>query len=180
MGAVMIVFPILMFAVFLLPWVALLAVPLAVFLVSGGIIFAGLSRWVAAGRMVEALGEGLLALVGLDMEPNLESLVRGAIGRTLGLAPAASRAAACACVKPAAGSFVGVLRIWNARGHYLFRAPGRSVAAVANAIVEQLGAAGDRFPAREGVAWARVHECDPRTCPLRQLRMIARTQAATA
>lgn len=163
-----------------MPWLALLAVPLATWLVSGALVVVALNHVYAAGRTVEALQPGLLALVGLDREPGLEGLVRGAIGRALGFAPATTRPAACACIKPAGGSFVGVLRIWNARGNYVLRTPGETVAAVANAILEQIGILGDRFPALEGTARIRVHECDPRTCPLRQIRRMARPQAQLA
>ena len=37
---------------------------------------------------------------------------------------------------------------------------------------------GDRFPAREGAARVRIHECDPRTCPLRKIRAMSRPQIA--
>lgn len=160
------------------PWIVVLVVPLATLMVSGAYLMANLGGVFATVRTVEALQPGLLALVGLDREPSLEDLVRGAIGRVLGFAPAGSRPAACACIKPAGQSYVGVLRIWNARGDYALRTPGDSIAAVANGIVEQLRIFGDRFPAREGAARVRIHECDPRTCPLRQIRAMARPQMA--
>lgn len=180
MNVVMIVMPFVLFLILFVPWLALLAVPVATCVVSGALIVGALGRWSAPAQAIEALGQGLLALVGLDRDPGLEELMRGAIGRALGLAPAGTRAGACACVKPSGGSFVGVLRIWNSRGEWMLRTPGESVTAVANAIVERLHDFGDRFPAREGAVRVRVHECDPRTCPLRQLRTMARAQALTA
>ncbi|MBI5503560.1 MAG: hypothetical protein HY899_02060 [Deltaproteobacteria bacterium] len=180
MGAAMIALPFVLFTMLFLPWVALLAVPLATVAVSGTLIASAMGRRFAAARTVEVLQEGLLALMGLSREPRLEASVRGAVGRALGFAPAGTRASACACVKPSGGSFVGILRIWNARGQYLLRTPGSSVAAVANAIVEQLSSFGDQFPAREGAALVRVHECDPRNCPLRQVRLMAQAHGAMA
>jgi len=170
--------PFVLFLMLFLPWLALLAVPIATCAVSGVFVFRGINSLLASGRTAEAIQQGLLALVGLDLEPRLESIVRGTIGRSLAFAPAGTRAGACACVKPADGAFVGIVRMWNNRGEYLLRTPGESLAAVANAIVEQLHAFGDRFPAREGATRVQVHECDPRACPLRQLRTIARAQLA--
>lgn len=176
MGMAIVAVPFVLLA--FVPWLALLAMPLAIWLASAGILAAALARVLAEGRTIEVFQPGLLALMGLDREPQLEGLVRGSIDRALAYAPAGTRPAACACVKPAGQSYVGVLRIWNSRGQYQLRTPGESLAAVANGIAEQLLGFGDRFPAREGAARVRIHECDPRTCPLRKIRAMARPQVA--
>lgn len=179
MGTAIVAVPFVLLAFLpFLPWLALLAMPLAIWMASAALLASGAARLLAEGRTIEALQPRLLALIGLEREPRLEGLVRGTIERVLGYSPAGTRAAACACVKPSGQSYVGVLRIWNNRGQYQLRTPGESLAAVANGMTEQLLGFGDRFPAREGTARVRIHECDPRTCPLRKKRAIARLQTA--
>jgi hypothetical protein len=72
-------------------------------------------------------------------------------------------------VKPSEGAFVGVLRVFNTKGHYLLRAWGDTTADVAQRLIAALGAFEFTFPAVPGMRRTECPECDAKTCPLRRL-----------
>ena len=94
--------------------------------------------------------------------------LRFEIARVLRLAPRDSAPRACACVKPADGAFVGILRIFNRQGHYLLRVRGDTPVAVRRELSTELDKNKDHFPAAVGAARADCPECNPETCPLVQ------------
>ena len=117
------------------------------------------------GFAVES-ARGILAIEGLAS--GQARRLRRELARVLRLAPPDSDPRACACVKQVDGAFVGVLRIFNTKGHYLLRAPGGTAVAVARRFSTTLADYRDRFPAEVGAPRAECPECNPRTCPLRQ------------
>lgn len=139
------------------------AVGLPVF--AGGMIRHRLGRPVA--RSVE---EGILCLEGLAEEAQLAKRLRAGIARVLAFASPETHPRACACIRHDGAGYVGVMRIFNAKGHYLLRATGRTAAAIAKQFVTELEAFTDTFPARIGARRINCAECDMRICPLRLLK----------
>lgn len=123
-----------------------------------------------AFRLVPGLAvvatRGILAIEGLASDQARR--LRRELAQVLRRAPPDSVPRACACVKQVDGAFVGVLRIFNRKGHYLLRAPGGTVAAVAHTFSATLADFGDRFPVEAGTPRVECPECDPRTCPYRR------------
>jgi hypothetical protein len=157
----------------LAPWLALLLAPLA--LAAG--VFIRLS--VTIGRRLQALElQGILGINGLASEPRLSDRLHAAVGRVLELGPRVTRPKACACVKEVDGSFVGVLRVFNTKGHYLLRVTGETVSSVTRRFLATLGEFGSSFPVRAGAHREECQECSPATCPLRQLPRPAGSTAA--
>ena len=161
--------------------IALLFVALAT--LGFGLLLAGIVSALASVFVGALVAVGALVLqhvFGLSAESAREVLtieglgsfvarrLRSDIARVLRLAPRDSVPRACACVKPVDGAFVGVLRIFNAQGHYLLRAPGGTPQAVARQLSTALADSRDRFPAEVGEPRADCPECTPRACPLVQ------------
>ncbi len=161
-------------------WVLLLSMPL---LALSAVTAGGVARGVASiRRILPALTRdtvrGILCIDGLIAESALAKRLRGAIARVLALADPSTRPRACACVKESGGAFVGVLRVFNTRGHYLLRTAGGSTAAVTMGISAALDEFGDTFPARDGARRMQCPECNPKTCPLRRLKRERKAPAA--
>lgn len=142
-----------------------------------GIVVSALVTALVAG--LQTVGTALLQHVfGLSAQSAREVLtveglgtfmtrrLRGEIARVLRLAPRDSAPRACACVKPADGAYVGVMRIFNAEGHYLLRTRGDTPLAVARQLSTALDESGDRFPAAVGAPRPDCPECRRETCPL--------------
>ncbi|MHC5211037.1 MAG: hypothetical protein ACYTG2_09995 [Planctomycetota bacterium] len=154
---------------FLLGWVLLFLSLLvtASSVTAGGIVLAGsLVSGLAPARAAES-ASGILSIDGLPARHARR--LRRQLARVLRLAPSETAPRACACVKAVDGRFVGVLRVFNRKGHFLLRAPGLSAAAVARTLSVALAGFRDGFPAVAGIPREACPECDPRTCPLRQL-----------
>lgn len=107
---------------------------------------------------------GVLVLHGL--EATEQSRVRGELARVLRLAPERSRPRACGCVMESGGGFVGVLRVFNQRGHYLLRTRAATAAAVAEGLIGELRGFTESFPARPGTRRVSCPECNRSVCPL--------------
>jgi hypothetical protein len=159
--------------VLFVPWLALLIAPLA--LVAGVAI--GLPL-MAVRRIRRPQPEGILGIDGLASAPGLADGLRADIGRVLAFAPRDSRPRACAGVKEVDGSFVGVLRMFNSKGHYLLRVTGGSVASVTRRFASALDEFTDAFPALVGARRAKCAECNTATCPLRLIFQEGRALAA--
>jgi hypothetical protein len=159
-------------------WVMLLTAPL---IALTGATVGGVSKGVTRVRqslpaLSRRVARGILCIDGLVSEPALLGRLRSDIVRVLRLAPAETRPRACACVKESGSGFVGVLRIFNKRGHYLLRASGETRGSVARRFSAALDEFVDVFPARQGARRVSCPECDPKTCPLRlrkELRALA-------
>lgn len=132
---------------------------------------------VAVSRIRQRLGwsvtrsieEGILCVEGLAREVRLANRLRTGLARVLAFPSPRTRPRACVCVKKIDAGYVGVMRVFNSKGHYLARATGNTAAAIARQFVIDLEAFTDRFPAKIGVPRAKCPECDSRTCPLRLL-----------
>lgn len=112
--------------------------------------------------------EGILVIDGLA-DSALDEQVRTDVARVLELAPAGSRPKACACVRQTNNdSVVGVMRVFNATGHYLLRTTGDTIAGVAQSITTQLRQLTE-FPAQVGVKRPACADCAPSRCPLKLL-----------
>ena len=155
---------------FAVGWVMLLTLPLIT--LSGAAVVGVVKGVVHARAALPALSRGavrgILCIEGLVSEPELAKRLRSDIARVLKLAAPDTRPRACACVKESEGAFVGVMRVFNSKGHYLRRAAGTTAAAVAMGFSAALGEFEDAFPARGGARRVQCPECDPRTCPLRR------------
>ena len=153
-------------------WVMLLSMPLVILSATTvGVVVKGVGR---AKRFVSALAKdtvrGILCIDGLVSEPALVKRLRSDIARVLKLAAPGTNPRACACVKESEGAFVGVLRVFNTKGHYLLRPSGASAAAIAKRFSATLDEFGGTFPAREGARRVKCPECNPKTCPLLRLK----------
>jgi hypothetical protein len=154
-------------------WVALICA--VVFTTSGALVAlpvtsaTRLSEWVRR-PFAEPVGQGVLCLEGLAGNDRLGRRVRTDIARVLAFASPETRPRACACVKNVDAGYVGVMRVFNTKGHYLLRVTGSTAAAVGERFVAELGAFRDTFPAAIGARRIRCVECDSSTCPLRLLK----------
>ena len=161
--------------VLFVPWLALLAAPLA--LVAYVVI--GLPV-MAVRRLRQPDPLGILGINGLASDPQLARGLQADIARVLAFAPQASRPRACACVKEVDGSYVGVLRVFNKKGHYLLRVTGRTVASVTRRFAAALDEFTDGFPALVGARRVKCAECNTATCPLRLIFQQAQQARAVA
>jgi len=119
--------------------------------------------------VTRSIEEGILCVEGLAGEVRLASRLHDGLARVLSFAAPQTSPRACVCVKESDAGYVGVMRVFNSKGHYLARATGNTAAAIATQFVSDLEAFTDRFPARVGVPRATCPECDARMCPLRML-----------
>ncbi len=170
----------LLFGLIIGPWLVLLNAPL--FLAAGAVLFLPL---LAAWRLVDFLmaqspaTDDSRVLVVEGLEPTLARALRTDLSRVLELAPDGTSPKACTCVKESREhGFVGVLRVFNSKGHYLLRTTGRTLSAVAAGFGAELAKMVDEFPARVGMKRIRCGECDAKTCPLRALAKRAQPIAA--
>lgn len=156
--------------IFAAGWLLLIS---SLVLVSSGVvaglpIIAGATiRQRLAPSVTRAAEEGILCVEGLAGEARLAKRLRSGLTRVLAFASPATRPRACACVKKVDAGYVGVMRVFNAKGHYLLRVTGDTVAAIGTQFVNNLDAFTDRFPAKIGVPRAKCDECDQSLCPLR-------------
>ncbi len=153
-------------------WVILLLTPLVVLsIVFVGDLVKGVSR---VHRFLLGLARdterGILCIDGLESEPSLAIRLRSDIARVLKLAPPGTRPRACACVKEVKGLSIGVLRVFNTKGHYLLRVSCDTATAVTERFSAALNEFKETFPAKVGARRIRCAECEPKTCPLRQLK----------
>ena len=153
-------------------WAMLLLTPAVVLSIAvADCLVEGVSR---IHRFLPALARdtvrGILCIDGLASEPSLANRLRSDIARVLKSAPPDTRPRACACVKQVEGKSVGVLRIFNSKGHYLLRASRDNAAAVTERFSTVLNEFKGTFPARVGARRIQCAECNPETCPLRQLK----------
>jgi hypothetical protein len=153
-------------------WAMLLITPLVVLSTAViNVVTEGISRIYRylpsfAGNTVS----GILCIDGLASEPSLANRLRSDITQVLKLAPPDTHPRACACVKQVEGKSIGVLRVFNTKGHYLLRTSRDTAAAVTERFSVVLNEFKDSFPARVGARRIRCAECDPKTCPLLQLK----------
>jgi hypothetical protein len=153
-------------------WAMLLLTPLVVLLgaIVDGVVEGGSRiRRFLLGLARDSVS-GILCIDGLASEPSLANRLNSDITRVLKLAPPDTRPRACACVKKVEGKSIGVLRVFNTKGQYMLRASRDSTAAVAERFSAALNEFKDTFPARVGARRIRCAECNPKTCPLRQLK----------
>jgi len=158
--------------VFFSGWVMLLLAPPAVLSIAVvGDLARGVSR---IRRFLPGLARdavrGILCIDGLAAEPSLAMRLRSDIARVLKLAPPGTRPRACACVKEVDGLTIGVLRVFNTKGHYLLRASCDTATAVTERFSAALNEFKDTFPARVGARRIPCAECNPKTCPLHQFK----------
>lgn len=180
MDFAMYAFATLLYATLVVPWLVLLGTPLV--LASGVLVAAPLlgAKRIrrTMRRPVVQTGQGVLCIDGLSEKPLLAERLHRNIARVLEFAPPEARPRACACVKESAGGYVGVLRVFDTRGHYLLREEARSIEAVAQRLTKTLEGFEDTFPARVGSPRPRCSECSGATCPQRRLHQQRRGMAA--
>ena len=171
MSIIIFAFTTALFLILLVPWLALLATPV----VTASATLAGLPV-VAVGRLRRLLSRaparapsGILCVEGLKEAPEAASELTADIARVLDLAPAGTRAKACTCVQRTDAGYVAVLRVYNAKGHYLLRKTGASLTAVAASLTGELRRFRNEFPAPIGARRIRCAECNSAVCPLRRL-----------
>ena len=176
MDFAMYAFATLLYAALVVPWLLLLGTPLV--LVSGvlvGVPFLGAKQ---IRRRMQSTEAGVLCVDGLSEVPLLAERLHRNIARVLEFAPPATRPRACACVRELEGGYVGVMRVFNTRGHYLLREEGPSVEAVTQHLTTTLEGFERTFPARVGSPRPRCPECRSATCPLSRLHQEQRGIAA--
>ena len=168
MFGIAVVFSILMIS----GWVMLLLSPLVVLSIAvvDGLVKGGSRIHRFLPGLARAPVRGILCVDGLASEPSLAFRLRSDIGRVLKLAPPGTRPRACACVKKVQGLSIGVLRVFNTKGHFLLRVSCDTAAAVTERFSAALNEFKDTFPATVGARRIRCAECNPKTCPLRQLK----------
>jgi len=177
MSAVILVF----FFILFIPWLALVSSPLAIAATAALTGAGGIRQWLLGFRQEEAIEgaieDGLLCLHGLESEPASDGPLRQSIGRALEFAPESTHARACACVKKSGADHVGVLRLWNSRGHSLLRVVDKTARGTAQKLREELMKFDDASLFM-GASRIRIPECDPASCPLRLLRRMRHSAAA--
>lgn len=175
MEVTMSAFAALLYAAWVVPWLLLLGTPLVL---ASGVLVAAPVFGARQIRRAKRNGRGVLCIDGLFERPLLADRLHRNIARVLEFAPPATRPRACACVKTSDGGYVGVLRVFNTRGHYLLREKGQSVEAVAQRLTTTLAGFEGTFPARVGSPRPRCAECRGATCPQRRLHRERRGMAA--
>lgn len=162
-----------LFGLLFVPWLLLLSSPALV--ATGSVASVAVEGAGKVRELLRARGaktrtiSGVLCVAGLE-DTSQEARIRRSLGRVLELAGPGSSPKACTCVKATDDGFVGVVRVFDRRGHYLARISGPSAESVTNGVVRDLDRFRTSFPAEPGTRRQRIAECDPRSCPIRVLR----------
>ena len=164
-----------LFALLFVPWLMLLSTSL----VTGASIFSSLPVFAtkrAQDRLrpetneEKAARKDVLVVEGLEDDAELEGEVQSALAKVLTLTPEEMGAHACACVKQGGDAYVGVVRVFGRRGHYLLHETGKTKKKVGLRMVRDLRVQDGRFPARLAKRWEAHPDCQAVDCPLRGRR----------